>query len=176
MAAARVKNLYPGVGVVSDLAGTGYAPVRDGLSSSVHTEVLVEHMRGRVETTLSHSQELPMLALGGTLAIPAQGPALLDLPAGTVELVVTLPQSETLRCYSLGFLASTSAAVQLEATVEGPDEASGTPVRMELPASICAAGVVEVEPSPRHGSSIRLRFDSSAEDITLYDLFVISNG
>jgi hypothetical protein len=176
VAASRLKNLYGGVGIISDLGVTGYVPVRDGLSASVHTDILVEHMRGRIETTLSSSEQLPMTALSGALAIPAQGPARLDLSSGAAEVLVQLPPGETRRCYSLGFMLAATAAVRLEATLEGEDAPSGASVVMDLPPSGCVAGVVEVEPRPQHGARLRLLANSEAGQVDLYDLFVISNG
>jgi len=175
MAASRLKNLYPGVGLVADLSGTGYAPVRDGLSSSVHTEVLVEHMRGRIDATLSNPDSLPVMALGGTLAIPDQGAAALDLPVGATDLLMELPSDQMLRCYSVGFVIGSAAQVRLEASIDR-DDGSGEPVAMELPASTCVAGVVEVEPVPTHGARLRLHLESDADQVDLYDVFVISNG
>ena len=52
-AASRLRNLHEGVGLAADLAAAGYGPVPAGLSSSAHLAVLVEHMRGRLETTLT---------------------------------------------------------------------------------------------------------------------------
>jgi hypothetical protein len=176
MAASRLKNLYPGVGLVADLSGAGYAPVRDGLSSSVHTEVLVEHMRGRIETTLSHAAELPTLELEGTLDIPDTGPALLDLPSGVADVFMNLPQSETLRCYSVGFVIGSDAAVHIETAVDHDGGGASEPVVIDVPASSCSAGVIEVEPTPCRAARLRFTVASEADHVRIFDLFVISNG
>jgi hypothetical protein len=47
---------------------------------------------------------------------------------------------------------------------------------MELPAGSSVAGVVEVEPRPQHGARMRLSFETEADHVELYDLFVISTG
>ncbi len=176
VAATRLKNLYRGVGLVADLSGTDYQPVRDGLSSSLHTEALVEHMRGRIETSLSTGDELPLVAMGGTLAVPGGGSALLDLPAGAADVLMPLPHSEMLHCYSLGFLLAAGVPVRVEAGVEREDGTVGDAVVLDLPASTSVAGVVEVEPGPQHGARMRLHIESEADHIDIYDLFVISSG
>ncbi len=176
VAAIRLKNLYPGVGLVVDLAESGYTPVREGLSSSVHTDALVQHMRGRLETTLSTSKELPMTASGGTLAVPATGPARLHLPTGSAELLLPLLEDGARRCYSLGFVVAADGPVRVEASVASEDDPSSEHIELELPASTALAGIVEVEPRPLHGRWLRLGIKSDAEQIDIYDLFVISNG
>jgi hypothetical protein len=173
-AAARLKNLYPGVGLAADLSETGYEPVRDGLSGSVHTAVLVEHMRGRIDVSLA--QGGPAMASLGTLAVPEAGPVRLDVPAGAADVLLPLPHGDRLRCYSLGFLLGADAAVQLEVVVAREDGSFSQPVTVELPASSCLGGVVEVEPVPVHGAGVQLRVETSAADVDLYDLFVISTG
>ncbi len=113
VAAMRLRNLADGVGLIVDLADTGYVPERDGLSDSVHTQALLEHMRGHLATTLSRSDELPMMAAAGSLVIPDSGPALLHLPDGLAEVLLQLPPEEARRCYALGFVVGASAAVRV---------------------------------------------------------------
>ena len=177
VAASRLKNRHDGVGLAADLADSGYAPVRGGLSGSVHTEVLVEHMRGRIDSSLaSASDQQPMVANGTALAGSDEGATRVDVSAGAAEIVVPIPPSETLRCYSLGFLVGGARPLRMEVSVDGDDGLSSGPVELELPASPCLAGIVEIEPSPRHASSVRLVLRTDANAIDLYDLFVISNG
>ncbi len=176
VAAMRLRNLYPGVGLVADLADSGYAPVRDALSGSVHTRVLTEHMRGRVETTLSGDDELPITAAVGTLAIPTTGPASLQLSAGSAEVLLALPPDAQRRCYSLGFLMAAPAPVRIDASVVAEDGEESRPAALQLPASVALAGIVEVEPRPVHGSRLRLVVRSDAERLDIHDLFVISTG
>ncbi len=173
MAAVRLKNRYPEIGIVSDLAATGYQPVREGLSGSVHTAVLVEHMRGRIESTLSSGRHE---SDGDPLLVPTEGPARLDLTEGTVEVDIDLAASATLRCYSIGFVAGSDAPVELTATIIDDDGAGGQSAQVSLPASRCVAGIVEVEPRPRAADKLRLHVRSDAPQLDLYDLFVISNG
>jgi hypothetical protein len=176
VAATRLRNLHHGVGLIADLAGSGYQPVRDGLSSSVHTGVLVEHMRGRVVTSLSTAGSLPMVAAGGTLAIPEAGAATLLLPAGPAEVLLQLPADDMLRCYYLGFLLGAGAPVRLEAAVRSAEGDARQPVELRLPASTAAAGIVEVEPRPLQGEWMRLLFVTDADQVVLHDLFVIATG
>ncbi len=173
MAATRLKNLHAGIGIVSDLTDTGYVPVRDGLASSVHTKVLVEHMRGRIESTLSRGAHE---AEGGSIAIPEVGPAAIEFRAGVATLVIELPESAMLRCYSLGFVAAANSEVRMAASIVDRDGARGQTVQWAMPASGCVAGVVEVEPTPRHGARLRVRLESAATHVDLYDLFAISTG
>lgn len=176
VAASRLKNLYAGVGLVADLSSTDYTPARDGLSRSVHAEVLVEHMRGRIETTLSSSQQQP-LALEGTFTIPDAGPAVLELPGGAADVFLDLPGQEMRRCYSLGFMVATEKPLRLELAVDHAGGGATEPVvKLDLPASPCIAGVVEVEPHPVPGARMRFSAESDAEEVRLFDLFVISNG
>ncbi|MFO7531265.1 MAG: glycosyltransferase family 92 protein [Candidatus Limnocylindrales bacterium] len=176
VAATRLRNLHRGVGLITDLAESGYQPVRDGLSSSIHTGVLVEHMRGRMATSLSTADDLPMMAAVGTLAIPDAGAAALLLPAGSAEVLLQLPADDMLRCYYLGFLASVSAPVRLEAAVTSAKGDASQPVELRLPASTAVAGIVEIEPRPVHGEWMRLVFETDADEIDLHDLFVIATG
>lgn len=174
MAATRVRNLYAGIGIVSDLASTGYQPIREGLSSSVHTEVLVEHMRGRIATTLARGRHDMQV---GVLTVPEDGPAHIELANGAAEVVISLPSSPTSRCYTLGFVLAAAVDVQLTARVASDDQESGPGIDMELPASRCVAGIVEVEPRPVDGGRLLLDIRGAAGDgIDVYDLFVISNG
>jgi hypothetical protein len=177
VAASRLKNLHGGVGLVADLSGTGYTPARDGLSGSVHAAVLLEHMRGRIETTLSGSDELPLLTLEGTLLVPDAGPAVLELPGGAADVFTDLPRQQMLRCYSLGFMVATEQPLRLELAVDHAGGGASEPVvQLELPASPCVAGIVEVEPQPVHGARMRFSAWSDADEVRIFDLFVISNG
>ena len=175
-ATVRLKNQYRGIGLVADLSDKEVVPARDALSSSHHVQALLEHMRGRLETSLTVADDLPIIASAGTLAIPEAGPARLDLDAGAAEVVVELPHDDMLRCYYLGFLSAADAPVRMEAVVEREDDKVATPVTMKLPAASSVAGLVEVEPHPQHGARMRLLFRSQAEHIDLYDLYVISTG
>ena len=176
VAAMRLRNLYAGVGLVADLADSGYVPARDALSGSVHTRVLAEHMRGRIETTLSTSDELPITAAVGTMEAPATGPASLQLSAGSAEVLLALPSDAQRRCYSLGFLVAAPAPVRIDASVVSEGGEEGRPVALQLPASVALAGIVEVEPRPVHGRRLRLVVESDADRLDIHDLFVISTG
>jgi hypothetical protein len=176
-AALRLKNLYDGVGLVADLSGTGYAPVREGLSGSVHVGVLVEHMRGRLETSLAGAAEgLAVSTPAGPLTVPAEGPARLAPVAGSAELRVDLPASQARRCWSLGFLLGCEAPLRLVAAADGGDGPPGPPLSMELPASACLAGIVEIGASPGRARSLRLIVETEAAVVDLFDLFAISTG
>jgi hypothetical protein len=50
------------------------------------------------------------------------------------------------------------------------------PVGLELPASSCLAGVVEVAPTPQQARQLRATLTSEAEHLAVYDLFAIANG
>ena len=80
-----------------------------------------------------------------------------------------------LRCYTLGFLVAAEAPVRLEAAVTTED-GSSRPVELELPASPAVGGIVEVEPVPVFGRGMRLSVETEAEQVELYDLFVIATG
>jgi hypothetical protein len=176
VAATRLKNLHAGIGVVADLSEAGYEPVRDELSRSIHTEALLAHMRGRIETTLSSSDEPHRLVLEGSLTIPADGPARLELPGGAADIFLDLPGHERLRCYTLGFVVAAEAPVQLELAVDHDGGAASEPVVLAVPASSCVAGVVEVEPHPVHAARMRVSAESDADVVRFFDLFVISTG
>jgi hypothetical protein len=67
--------------------------------------------------------------------------------------------------------------VRLTASVAVSDQEPGPGIDIELPASPCLAGIVEVEPRPVDGARLMLDVRSDASDgIDVYDLFVISNG
>jgi hypothetical protein len=176
VAATRLKNLYRGVGLVADTSGMAVAPTRDGLSSSVHGQALLAHMRGRLEATLSTTDAPAPRAAQGSLVVPVGEPARLTLASGVGEVVVSLPGGGMRRCYYLGFVLGSVAPARLAAQVERTDDGASTPVEMHAPASRSVAGVVEVEPHPVHGRQLRLRVESEAAELTLYDLFVISTG
>ncbi len=175
-ATVRVKNLYRGVGLVTDLSDYDFSPARDAFTDSAHAQALVDHLGGHVATSLARDGELPMMAIEGTLAIPDVGPARLDLPGGSAEVTLQLPSEETLRCYTLAFLFGSEAMVRVEAVVTRRDGKGGDPVRLKLPASGSVVGVVEVEPLPQHGAAMRLRFESEGGQLDVYDLFVIAYG
>ncbi len=174
-ATVRLKNKYTGIGMVSDIATDGFTPEPGAFAASAHTAALVDHLGGRVETSL-WTADPPVMASLGTLARPEGGPAALLLSDGVAELHVPLPADETLRCYALAFLVDAPARTEVEASVARREGDEGEPVHFKVPATRAGAGVVEVEPLPRHGGSLRLRFESDAESIEVYDLFVISYG
>ncbi len=175
-ATVRLKNRYPGVGLISDIAADDFSPERGAFSASPHTGALVEHLGGRVETSLWSADEPPVMASLGTLAVPGSGPAALLLSEGAAELVLPLPAEEALRCYTLAFLVDAAARVRIEASVVRREGDEGDPVLMKVPASAAVAGVVEIEPLPHHGAQVLIRFASEAEQLDIYDLFVISYG
>jgi hypothetical protein len=175
-ATIRLANLYDGVGLVADISDKEARPQRGALSSSSHADALVEHMRGRVVAGLSVAPELAIAAASGTLAVPDEGPALVHLADGAADLELALPQERMLRCYSLGFLAASEAPVRLEAVVEDGDGSTCEAVAFDIPSGTSVAGVVEVQPMPVHGRHMRLHIQSSAREVSLYDLFVIANG
>jgi glycosyltransferase involved in cell wall biosynthesis len=175
-ATIRLKNLYRGMGLVADISDKQATPARDALSTSHHVAALVEHMRGRIVTGLSVAPELPVAAEQGTLTVPRDGPAAVLLNAGTAELVLPLPAEPTLRCYTLGLLCGALEPIQLEARLERADGSSSGTVTAQLPAAGSVAGIVEVEPDPVHGRQLRVRLDSAAHEIEVFDLFVIATG
>jgi hypothetical protein len=175
-AASRLRNLHPGIGLVADLGATGYRPVRAGFSGSPHLRVLVEHMRGRVDADLLTAREgLAARALTGELAVSGDGPARLDLVAGTAELLLELPSDPMLRCWSLGFVVGSEAPVRLEVRVDREDESTSDPVPIDLPASGCVAGIAEVEPVPCRAARLRIHV-SAAAGLEIFDLFAVSTG
>jgi hypothetical protein len=159
-AALRLKNLHEGIGLVADLHAVGFQPLPGALSESLHVEVLVEHMRGRLEARLP----------------AADGPSDVDLVDGRAELWLSLPHDEMLRCWSAGFLLGASAPLHLEMAVEHEDGSWSQPVEVALPASSALAGVIEVDPVPGQASRLRVRVRGQVPSVTLYDLFAISNG
>jgi len=175
-ATIRLTNLYRGIGLVADISDKEAAPERDALSTSHHVEALVEHMRGRTVNGLSAAPELAIAATAGELDVPERGPARVALSKGAAEVTIQLPAEDTLRCYHLGLLAGTDAPVRVSASVERVDGETSEPVELELPAGTSVAAVVEIEPSPQHGAEMRLRLESDAAAIDLYDLFVIATG
>ena len=176
-AAIRLRNLHAGIGLVADLAGTGYRPVPEGFSGSAHAGVLLEHMRGRLESSLLRpGTDLASVALVGTLAAPGDGPARLDLVAGTADLLMEVPASGTLRCWSLGFLVGCEAPLRMDVVADRRDESSSHAVRLEVPASPCLAGIVEVDPTPQHAVRLRIHVASQAGAVDFYDLFAVSTG
>jgi hypothetical protein len=161
-AALRLKNLHEGIGLVADLAGTGYRATPGALSGSVHLEVLIEHMRGRLEASQVDG--------------PAGGSVTLELVDGGAEWWLALPPSDMLRCWSAGFLLGASAPLRLELAIEHDDGTTSTPVTMALPASDALAGVVELEPAPCRATRLRVRVTSQSARLERYDLFAISSG
>jgi hypothetical protein len=47
---------------------------------------------------------------------------------------------------------------------------------MDLPASGCLAGIVEVEASPGRAKHLRLHVETEAPAVDVFDLFAISTG
>jgi hypothetical protein len=134
-------------------------------------------MRGRLEAGLSRSgARLPATAVVGTLLPPDEEPARLELLAGSGDLLMELPPGETLRCWSVGFVIACSAPLRLEVMLDRLDGTSSEPVLLELPASTCLAGIIEVEPTPQHAARLRIHGTSEAVQVDLYDLFAVSNG
>ena len=175
-ATIRLKNLYGGVGLVADISDKQAQPARDALSTSHHVEALVEHMRGHIVNGLTVAPELTISADAGTLDVPAGEAATLRPSGGSAELVIALPADEMLRCYHLGCLAETPADVRVTATVERVDGSRGEALELRLPSASSVAAVVEVEPTPQAGARMHLRFETEAESVRLYDLFVIATG
>jgi hypothetical protein len=175
-ASIRLVNHYDEVGLVVDLSDQPAAPAPDALSSSAHVAALVEHMRGRIVTSLTQAPELPVAASDGRLALPEGAPGAVTLAGGAVELELPLPHDETLRCYTLGFLLACPAPVRLFAEVTAVDGTAADRRRAELPAASSLAGLIEVQARPVEGRAMRLRFEGEAGEVTLYDLFVIANG
>ncbi len=161
-AARRLRNLHEGVGLVADLAATGYRATPGALSGSVHLEVLIEHMRGRLEASQVSG------AVGGAVAV--------DLVQGKAEWWLALPRDDMLRCWSAGFLLGASAPLRLEFLIEHEDGTTSPPVTVALAASDAIAGVVEVEPVPCRAARMRVRVNSEAARVERYDLFAVSNG
>ena len=174
--AFRLKNLHDGLGVVADLADTDYQPVRDGLIDSIHTPPLIEHMRGRVVASLAEPGGLSATSAGGAAATPGPGPWSLSAAGGGVRLVLPLPEEALARCYTLGFVLGTTAAVTLAAVVEARDGTRGRTVDVSMPASRSVAGVIEVQPVPVDAASMTITLAGEAADVRVYDLFVIATG
>ena len=176
-AASRLRNLHEGVGLAADLAAAGYRPVPAGLSGSAHLAVLVEHMRGRLETVLSApGAEAEAAVETGRLTQAEDGRVGLELVGGIGELSLALPPHDMARCWSAGFLIGSALPLRLELAVEHLDGVTSEPVRLALPASAALAGVVEVEPVPCHAARLRVRLSSEGPRVALHDLFAISNG
>lgn len=176
-AALRLRNLHPGIGLVADLASTGFTAHAAGFSGSAHGEVLIEHMRGRLESSLSRAdRDRPVRATTGTLTRLADGSATLAPVAGSGGLVMALPAGEMRRCWALGFLLACESPLRLGIAVDRDDGSSGEPVRLELPASPCLAGIVEVEPLPQHAARMRVTVETAAERVDMHDLFAVSYG
>jgi Glycosyltransferase family 92 len=175
-AAIRLVNHYDEVGIVADLSDQPATPVRDALSGSAHVAALVEHMRGRIVTSLTLAPELSVAASNGHLTLPEDGPAMLTLADGIADLVLSLPDDAFLRCYTLGFLLACPAPLRMVAEVVAADGSCLGRRTVELPAASSLAGLVEVQDQPIEGRAMRLHLEGEAGDVTLYDLFVIANG
>jgi hypothetical protein len=156
----HLRNLYGGVGLVADLGSDDWRPTFGELSRSIHTGVLIEHMRGR---------------LGASLAETPDGSARSRLEAGSAEIALALPGETMLRCWSAGFVLAGEAPLRIELSVRGRAAPLGEPVHLQLPASACLAGVVEVAARPREADELRLRVRSAA-GVVVHDLFAISTG
>ncbi|MFV2064797.1 MAG: glycosyltransferase family 92 protein, partial [Chloroflexota bacterium] len=178
VAASRIKNLYAGVGLVGDLAGTRYQPARGALSGSVHTGVLVEHSPGRIERSLADNAEVGAYAatLGDLVLRPAAVPTLAS-EGGVAELLIDVNPGQMRRCYALGLMVGSVQDVRVEVTLERQDGSRAEPTTFELPASACVAGIVEIEPSPQRATGVNLRVSAPAPlRMEIYDLFLISYG
>jgi hypothetical protein len=66
--------------------------------------------------------------------------------------------------------------VHIETAVDHDGGGASEPVVVDVPASSCSAGVIEVEPVPCRGARLRFTVTSEADDVRIFDLFVISNG
>lgn len=175
-ATVRLKNLYRGIGLVADISDREVAPARDALSTSLHVEALVEHMRGHIINGLTPEPDLPIIATSGSLEVPAEGPAMVTPLDGVAEIEIPFGVEGMLRCHHLGLLAAAEAPVLVTAVVERADGSTSKPVAFELPAATSAAAVVEIEPKPQTGQRMRVRLETAATSVTLYDLFVIATG
>ena len=174
--ASRLKNRYDGIGLVVDISDQPAQPWRDALSSSTHVEALLRHMRGRIVNGLTNAPGLPVTATSGELDLPTDGPAELRLAEGGADLLVPLADDPMLRCYHLGLLAGLPSRAGVTISVERAGGSSAPPVVLELPAGSSVAAIVEVEPTPQDATHMRLHLESSADTVTLYDLFVIATG
>jgi hypothetical protein len=176
-AALRLRNLHEGIGLAADLSATDYEPERDGLSASVHGQVLVEHMRGRIETRLSWRQPKAGLMVGqGSLDVPFGGPAELRLADGRAELLTDVPTDDMLRCWSLGFVVACARPTTVQLELIQADGSQSEPVTVSLPGSRCLAGVVEVAPRPVGARQVRIEVAGEAHRVDLFDLFSVSYG
>ena len=133
-------------------------------------------MRGRIVNGLTNAPGLPVTATSGELDLPTDGPAELRLIEGGADLLVPLADDPMLRCYHLGLLAGLPSRAGVTISVERAGGSSAPPVVLELPAGSSVAAIVEVEPTPQDATHMRLHLESSADTVTLYDLFVIATG
>ena len=177
VAAAPVKNLHDGVGIVGDLSQTGFEPRQGALAGSVHTQVLVEHMRGRLVSDISANAAGPTIEVAsGHLTRPLGEAATLVPDRSVAELSIELPADEMLRCYTLGFMLGCDQPVSLRLDVERADGSRSEPTSIDVPASTCVAGIVEIEATPQHAARARLRLETAASQIGIFDLFLVSYG
>ena len=176
-ASASIRNLYEGVGIIGDLAATGFVPTPGALARSTHTAVLVEHMRGRIERDVDAAPAADAYrATIGRMELSASVAAELFTEDGRATVSIELDPAEQRRCYALGFVIGASEPVGMEIDCQRIDGSSGAAVSIELPASPCVAGIVEIEPTPHRQASVRLDVTSTAAAIRIYDLFLISYG
>jgi hypothetical protein len=150
--AIRIRNLYDGVGFLGDLGSSGYRPARAALSRSAHLVALLDHVRGRLETSLDGE---------GSEA------------SSSIDL--SIPSSATRRRYALGFLATPARATGLHIRFEheGP---SPTSLVLDLPAASTYGGIVELDPRPLLASRARIQVGGDPGQLTFDDLFLISYG
>ena len=176
-AAIKIRNLYDGVGLVGDLADSGYQAVPGGLAGSVHTQILMEHMRGRQELDVA-TDAAAVTASQGRLADNDGLRLVLHDARGTLDLKV--PSVTALRCYVLGWLFGSDEPrqrdIDIEIEVERADGSHEPTVSLSIPASRLVAGIIEVVPSPQHVRRIRLVVSADIAELRVHDLFVVSYG
>jgi hypothetical protein len=171
----RIPNRYAGIGFVADLAGTGLRPRQPEAATSVHMDALLEHVRGRLDARLIEPhRDGPVTLHQGTLQPRDDGAWELQPADGATEAHIALPPDGLRRCVAVGLVAASADTLRVELRLDH-DEGTSGPVVVELPASESAAALVEVDPKPRLGERVRVRFVGSPGG-RVHELFLVSYG
>jgi hypothetical protein len=172
----RLENRYAGTGFVGQVPDAEHVPVRGDLSASVHLQPLLERTRGRMEASWAGQPERMAGSLRWGTARPTDDGWRLLGARGVAEVHLPVGGETQRRCYALGFVLRTSAAITLRLELRHPDGSAGDTRELTLAPAGTYAGVVEFEPHPDLVSTAVIGLRLGRAECLVHDLFVLSYG
>jgi hypothetical protein len=172
----RLENQHAGTGFVGELSAHGHVPAMGDLSRSPHLAPLLERSRGRLEVSWAGQPERVASTLRWGTARPGADGWRLSGARGLAEVNLPIDDANQRRCYALGFVLRTEAAIALRLELRRPDGSAGPSSEVMLGSAGTYAGVVEFEASPDVISTAVVSLRLSGGECLVHDLFVISYG